>query len=689
MTIYPSVCPLDCPAACSLDIRLDDGGKVKSISGNKEHPFTKGVICKKVKNFDSRLDSPYRLTKPLKRVGAKGIGAGGGNHFVEISLDEALDILSQRFKETIEQYGAESIWPFYYAGTMGWCQRDGINRLNHRFGFSQMKGTYCISVGNAGFKAGVGAALGVDPLECFDAKQIIIWGQNTQVTQLPLMAHFLKARAENNSKIIVIDVYETPTMKLADKGYIIKPGSDGALAMGMMNIILEQGLHDIEYLKKYSDFEQINPKIFQEWTLAKTANATGLSKQDIMELTLNYANEPQSLLRLGYGLTRRRGGAVNLHAISCLPVMLGHYKHKGGGALWSLSGHFSHLDKSEFSGSSLGDTGRVLDQSAIGKILAGDKKALKNGGEVKAMLIQNTNPVNVAAHTELVRKGLLREDLFTCVHELFMTDTAKYADLIIPATGFIEHDDIYSQGGWHWLHIAPKIRDGLGDSIENHELVNHLARSLGANDESFQRSAKEQIQTFLSRNNLGDFDDIVKKRGIDFALSFDDAHFLNGYPTGDKKFHFAPNWQQQGDSYQELKAQPDAPLNHSDIQKEPFGLIIPPREEFLNSTFSENYQNLKKGKLQPIAMLSRQTLSKKESELTQGLIVLSNHQGKVELPFELNDKIAEDLIVIEGIFPRSAYKKGYPNDLMYDASALPNDGLCVHDIAVDFLIKPL
>lgn len=684
MTTLPSVCPLDCPAACSLDFRLDENGQVKSISGNKDHQFTAGVICKKVKNFKERLDSPKRIMKALKRVGAKGSAPDGGNQFVEIELDEALDILVSQFKEVMEKYGAESVWPYNYAGTMGWCQRDGIKRLAHQFGMSKMKGTFCITAGNAGWNAGFGKALGIDPLECYKADQIIIWGHNTQVTQIPLMAHFLKAKAQNQTKLIVVDVYETPTMKKADKGYIIKPGSDGALALGMMNIIFEKGLHDADYLKKYTDFDKIDANIFKEWPIDRVAQVTGLSEVEIMELTLTYAQTPKTILRLGYGLTRRRSGAVNLHAVSCLPAVVGHWQYEGSGAFWSQSGHFAHLEKSVFSGDYLGETGRELDNSRIGKVLTGDKEALKHGGPVMAMIIQNTNPAVVAANTDLVRQGFMREDLFTCVHEQFMTDTARYADLIIPATNFIEHDDIYSQGGWRWLHIGPQLRQALGDAIENHELINHLARGLGATDDSFKRSAKEQIQYFLDQNSLGDFDAFVTKRGCEFKRDYDDEHFLNGYPTDDGKFHFAPDWQKIGYNFAGLKSEPQTIESHADKSEYNYQLVIPPKEDRLNSTFSEVHSGENKGQSMPVAMVSQTTLNHKGYRYDFGLITLMNKQGKVKLPFIVNNNVAENLIVIEGIYPKSAYLEGYPNDLLPDAPTLPNDGLCVHDIAVDF-----
>ncbi len=688
MKAFNSVCPLDCPAACALKIELGEDASVKRISGDKDHAFTAGIICKKVKNFKNRLDNPKRLTKALKRIGKKGSGEKGGNRFEEIELGEALDILGQKFKEAMDNYGAESVWPYHYAGTMGWCSRDGINRLNHRFGFSQMKGSFCINMGNAGWKAGIGGLLGIDPLECYKAEQIVIWGQNTQATQIPLMAHFVKARQQKGTKLIGIDIYHNETMDICDEVYIIKPGSDGALALGMMNYILSQNWQDDAYLQKYTDFNEETTKAIALWPLEKTAQRTGLSVEQIIKLATDYAQTQKTILRAGYGLTRRRSGASNLHAISGLPALVGHWQYEGGGAFWSKSGHYSHLSRNIFSGEHLGAAGRTLDQSLIGAILNGDEKALKGGLPIKAMLIQNTNPVNVAAQTALVKKGFLREDLFTCVHEQFMTDTAKYADLIIPATAFIEHHDIYSQGGWHWLHIGPKLRQAAGDCIENHELVNHLARYLGAEDDDFKRSSQAQIQHFLDINNLGDFDDFVAKKGCLMDKSFNEQHFLHGFAHSDKRFHFHPKWSEQGYNHEEMKNAPYVMEDFADLEQQyPYRLVLPPKIDRLNSTFSEI--NLGEGKKQakPIAYISEDLAKMKGFSEKEEKITLFNAYGECVVKAKISEKAYGKTIVIEGIFPRSAFEKGHPNDLVTMKAAPPDDGLAVHDIAVDFLVK--
>ncbi len=683
-----SVCPLDCPAACALEIKLNNDGSIHTIAGDKSHDFTAGVICKKVKNFKKRLDNPNRLTKALKRVGKKGSAADGTNRFEEIEIGEALAILGQKFQQIKEEYGSESLWPYHYAGTMGWCSRDGIHRLSHRFGLSKMKGSFCINMGNAGWNAGFGRVLGVDPLECYKAKQVIIWGQNPQVTQIPLMAHLIKARQQTGVKLIGVDVYQSETMDICDEAYIIHPGSDGALALGMMHYILAQNWQDDAYLQKYTDFNQETRLAIEEWPLERTAARTGLSAAQIIKFATDYAQNPQTILRAGYGLTRRRSGASNLHAISCLPALLGHWQHEGGGAFWSLSGHYDGLSREMFSGTHLGKAGRELDQSLIGAILNGDKQALKGGGPVKAMLIQNTNPVNVAAQTELVKKGFLREDLFTCVHEQFMTDTAKYADLVIPATAFIEHDDIYSQGGWHWLHIAPKLREPLGDCIENHELVNYLARYLGAEEDDFNRSSKAHIQHFLDLNNLGSFDDFVAKKGQSFALPFEEQHFLNGFHHKDKLFHFHPDWSAQGYNHKDMKKAPYAMEDFADSQKEyPYRLVVPPKMDRLNSTFSEITSGSEKGQSQPVAYIGKELAEAKGFKGQEALITLFNGEGRLTLKAVISEKAKNKTIIIEGVFPRHCFEEGHTNDLITMQPAPPNDGLIIHDIAVDFLVK--
>ncbi len=690
MPKYYTACPLDCAATCALSVDLNQDGTIRNISGDKDHPFTAGVICKKVKNYKDLADSPLRLTKPLKRIGKKGSGKDGANQFEEISLNEALDILTNKFRNIRDKYGPESLWILEYAGTMGWVQRRGIHRLCKAFGISDMKASYCVAMTSAAYLAGVGAAKGSDNLECYDAKQILIWGRNPYVTQLPLMSHFLAARKNNNAKIIVIDVYESQTAKLADEFYCIKPGSDGALALGMMRIILENNWQDDEYLKQYTDFDSSILNALQKYTLEHTAAETGLSQDQILKLTHDYAHTPQTLMDLGFGFTRRRSGAMNMHAVTCLPALTGHWKYKGGGMLWSNAGLYGeHFNDAILKGGDFNNPQipRALDQSLIGKVLARDKAALLGGKPIYGLITQSINPLAVGAKTDLAIQGFLREDLFTCVHDQFLTETARYADLVIPATNFLEHDDMYSVGGWHHMHAVKKIRNGPAHAIENHELINHLGRALGSNEPSFQRSAKEQLDLMLKESGKPNFETLHQQKGYTIKQSFEETHFLNGFPNNDGLFHFKADWAAQGASADDLvNLQPSTVKDLADFHPEyPFRLIIPPKEDRLNSTFALVKTGEGKGQSMPKAYIHPSALAQKGITANKGQIEIFNDQAKTIVDFEVMEKMNPLTIVIEGVFDKKAFSGcSTPNALIYDDEALPAGGLCVHDIAVDY-----
>lgn len=673
-----SACPLDCSATCALDIDLNEDGSIRNIRGDRENPFTHGIICKKVKNYKDIADHPLRLQQPLKRTGKKGSG-----EFEPISLDEALDLLAQKFSHIMEKYGPQSIWALYYAGTMGWVQQNSVLRLCHALGWSDTYGTFCVSTSEAGIRAGLGMAKGVDLLEVYHSKQIIIWGRNTHVTQFPYMAHLLKARKENGLKIIVIDVYENQTAKQADEFYCIRPGSDGILALAMMKIIIENHLHDPEYLEQYTDFSDITMEIILQTDLNQAVQKTGLSLDQIQHLALSYGKNTKSLIHLGYGFTRRRSGSANMHLVTALPALTGSWKYKGGGAFWSNMHVFSSMEKSNLKGLEFPHRPRKIDHSRIGKALMGDPDLLQNQGSIHGILVQNTNPLAVSAHVELAKKGFLREDLFICSHEQFMTETARYSDLIIPATNFLEHDDIYSVGGWHHLHFTKKLREKPDQAIENHQLINALAQRLGLRDESFNRNAFEQIEIFCENNHLPSFDQLHQQKGYRLPLSFEDSHFLNGFAQEDKKFHFHPKWSSIGKHHDEMEEKPNTILDHADLDKKhPFYLVIPPKEDRLNSTFSFIRTHEKKLS-QPIAYIHPNALKSKNINEKEGVIMLKNDQAQVKIAFQSFEHIHPQTIVIEGIFDEKQFENNItPNSLIYDQPALPNDGLCVHDMAV-------
>ena len=349
--------------------------------------------------------------------------------------DEALEEICDKFKKIEQQYGSEAIWPYYYAGTMGLVMRDGINRLRHAKRYSGEHQTICTNQAFNGYLAGAGKMLGVDPTEIKESDNVIIWGTNAAVTQVNVMSH-AEARRARNAKIIVIDSYKNATAKQADLFLCVKPGTDGALACGVMHYLVNNNLHDIEYLKTFTDFNDDFMVHLEKKTIDWASDITGIKKNDIEQFASLLGNKPRNYFRLGYGFTRQKNGASNMHAVASLPAILGSWKYKGGGALMN-NGSIYHWDKTLIEGLDCIDPQiRLLDQSRIGEILNGNKDVLHAGPPVMAMLIQNTNPMSVAPDLNKVKAGFLRNDLFVVVHEQFMTDTAKIADIVLPATMF-------------------------------------------------------------------------------------------------------------------------------------------------------------------------------------------------------------------------------------------------------------
>ncbi|MEP3015963.1 MAG: molybdopterin-dependent oxidoreductase, partial [Hyphomicrobiales bacterium] len=533
-----SACPHDCPSTCALDVTFDDNGRIKRLNGAKDNDYTAGVICAKVARYADRLYHPDRLTKPLKRVGKKGEG-----QFEEISWEAALDLIAHKFLAAEAEFGAESVWPNHYAGTMGLVQRDSIHRLRHAKGYSRQFDSFCTNMAFTGYVAGTGKLAGPDPREMALSDQIVVWGTNPVATQVNVMTHAIAARKKRGAKIIVVDVYKTETMKQADIGLILKPGTDAALACAIMHVLFRNGYADWEYLNKYTDFPKELESHLQQKTPEWASRITGLDVEQIEETARLIGEVKKTYFRLGYGFTRSRNGAVGMHAASSIAAVTGCWQYEGGGAFHN-NGAIYQLNKEMIEANSLADTSvRALDQSLVGRILTGDKAALQGGAPVKAMLIQNTNPVSVAPEQELIKQGFAREDLFTVVHEQFMTETAQMADIVLPATQFLEHDDVYKGGGHQYLLLGPKTVEPPVGPKENIYVINEIAERVDSKSHAgFDMSARDQIDWMLQNSGYGSLEDLETNKWVDLQPDFETAHYLDGFGHADKKFHFKPDW---------------------------------------------------------------------------------------------------------------------------------------------------
>lgn len=673
-----SACPHDCPSTCALEIEVKDERTIGRVRGSMRNPYTAGVICAKVARYAERVHHPDRLKTPLLRTGPKG-----SNQFKPISWDEALDRTAAAFLDAERLYGAESIWPYYYAGTMGLLQRDGINRLRHMKRYSGQKGTICTALAYAGYMAGMGDVTGVDPMEMADTDLLVIWGTNAVHTQVNVITHATRARRERGAKIICVDPYRNATAEFADIHVMPRPGTDGALACAVMHILFRDGYADWDYLDRHTDHPRELEAHLKTRTPEWAARITGLAVEEIESFAALYGRTERALIKVGYGLSRQRNGSANMHAITCLPAVRGAWRHKGGGLSFVNGRYFaktaSHLIKGTAHNS---PSLRELDMCHIGDVLLGDARALKGGPPVMAMLIQNTNPMVVAPESAKVAQGFARDDLFVAVHEQFMTDTARMADIVMPATTFVEHDDYYRGGGHFTLQAGPRLIEPLGDARENHFVICELAKRLGLDDESFYIDARDLINRQLAENGLPDFETLDQSGGLDMRPSFEDAHCLNGFPTPDGKFHFAPDWSRIGPDYAVMPRLPDhfAILEETDADH-PYRLVTAPARNYLNSSFTETPTS-QKNEGRPTVMVHPDDAA--ALGLADGQAVrLGNHRGQVQLHAKLFDGLPSGVLVVESLWPNSAFPDGRGINTLVGADAPPpNSGAAFHDTAV-------
>lgn len=673
----PSVCPHDCPSVCALEVERLDSHTIGKVRGAASNPYTDGIICAKVMRYAERVHHPGRLERPLRRVGAKGEG-----RFEPISWDQALDEVAEAFVRAAEGHGRQAVWPFFYCGTMGLVQRDGIQRLRHAMGYSGMSQTYCSLVARTGWSAGTGALRGTDSREMAESDLIVFWGTNAVATQINAFQHAVKARKRRGARIVVVDPYRNRTAEAADLHLALRPGTDGALACAVMHVLFAEDYADREYLAKYTDVPERLEAHLESRTPAWAAAITGLDEEQIVEFARLYGTTERTYVRLGYGFTRQRNGAVNMHAVSCLPAVTGAWRHLGGGALYTNAGLF-HIDRTLTEGLDVRDESvRVLDMSRIGPVLVGEEDSLHGGPPVRAMLIQNTNPAVVAPESVKVRDGLSRDDLFVCVHEQFMTETAALADIVLPATTFLEHDDIYLAGGHSFLQVARKVIEPHAEARSNHQVLCALAERLGAVHPGFRMSAWEIVDATLEASGLPGADEVHRMGGLDCQLDFDTAHFLDGFPTPDGRFRFAPDWASLGPDHQELPALPDhLAVTEESESEHPFRLVTSPSRDFLNTTFTETPTSKKRAG-RPTALIHPEDC--RGLGLGDGKPVrLGNRRGSVVVHARPFDGLQRGVVVVETVWPNHAYLEGIGVNVLVGADPIPPaGGAAYHDIAV-------
>jgi anaerobic selenocysteine-containing dehydrogenase len=656
--VFPSVCSLDCPDQCGLLVHKQDG-KIVKIQGDPNHPVTKGNICNKVRNITERIYDPKRLKYPMKRTGAKGEGK-----FERISWDEAIETITAKWKELIETEGPESILPYSFYGNMGRLSAEGMDRrFFHRLGASQLDRSICSSAGSEGLKYTMGGGFGIDPEDTIHSKLIIFWGINAVSTNMHQVVLAQKAR-KNGAKIIVIDVHKNQTGQFADWFIPILPGTDAALALGMMHILFAENMVDNDFLKKYTvGHEELREHVVQ-YDPITVSGITGVPVEDIYKLARMYGQITPSFIRIGNGLQHHDNGGMCIRTIACLPALTGQWLVKGGGAIKSNSGYLA-LNTMSLQRPDLlqNKHTRIINMNLLGQAL------LELDPPIKSLFVYGTNPAVVAPNSNKVRKGLAREDLFVIVHDLFLTETAKYADIVLPATSSFENTDLYTSYWHHYVQIQQPVIERYGESKSNVEVFQLLAKKMGFEDQCLYETEAEMISQALDNKNNPylegiDYETLVKKQYVKANVK----PLLPGkLPTPSGKIELYSRKMEQ-DGYPPLPTY--TPLvNDGDF---PFLFVPGPNHNFLNTTFSNNEKHVSLEKEPRLHMNIKDALSKGIEDGDQ--VRVWNNRGECILKVSVGENVLPGVVVTQGLWTDSSGTKHLVNSLTPDRVADMGNG---------------
>jgi anaerobic selenocysteine-containing dehydrogenase len=669
LTVIKAVCPHDCPDTCGMVVSVDENtGRAVSLRGDAKHPFTRGFLCQKVANYLDRVYHPDRLKYPLRRVGPKGAG-----RFERVSWAEAIREIAQRFRDiAASEHGPQAILPYSYAGTMGKLMYGSLDRrFFHRLGASLLDRTICSTAGAVGCDVTLGTRAMVDPEAAVNARYIVNWGSNTAVTNI----HFWKIEHEarkRGARIVTIDPYKSPTAAKSDWWIPVRPGTDAALALGVMHIIFREGWQDRDYLANHCiGVEELRQRVMEEYPVARVSAITGLSIAEIEQFAREYARSQElfggpALIRVNYGLQRHGGGGMAVRTVVCLPALTGDWRHPGAGAFLSTSKAYT-FDENYLTRPDLIPRGtRTINMVNLAEALHGELP----GPPVKALFVYNSNPAAVAPDQSRVLSGLERDDLFTVVHDQFQTDTADYADIVLPATSQLEHLDLHSSYGHLYVQANNPAIAPIGESKPNTEVFRLLAGEMG-----FERHLFEETDEELACRSLGQAKDAVNGPGSTRNLRAAMAGItLEAAKAGPVRLNLPENWAPFASgsfptpsgkcelySEREKRAGRD-PLPHyvpphEDPQTKPalaarypLQLLTPPAPQFLNSTFV-NVDTLRKSagertlEIHPVDAASRGVVAGQ-------MVTVFNDRGRFRARAVLADTVKPGVVVSLGLWWR-------------------------------------
>jgi len=584
MTLHKVVCPHDCPDTCVMTVSVE-GGRAVDLGGDPEHRFTQGFLCAKVNRYLERVYSPARILHPMKRVGAKGEG-----RFARITWDEALDTVADRFRQVMATHGPQAILPYSYAGNMGLLSYASMDRrFFNVLGASLLARTICASAGGAGLKVTVGKSIGFDPEAIVNARLIVAWGANVVSSNVHLWPFIEEAR-RRGATLVTVDPYRSRTAEKSDRHLALLPGTDAALALGVLHVVFRDGKEDREYLEKHTVGWEALRERAREWTPARTAETTGLTIEEVEWFARAYATTRPSAIRINYGLNRHAGGGMAVRTIACLPAVTGAWRDVGGGVLLSTSGTFP-TNSAALERPDLVPPGtRTLNMSQLGRILTDPDLA----PPVQALFVYNANPGAVAPEQEKVREGLAREDLFTVVHELFPTDTVDFADVVLPATTTLEHYDIHKAYGHLYLSLSKPAIEPLGEALPNTEVFRRLAARMGLDHPCLRESDLDMARQAMHWDHPHlagvTFERLEREGSVRLSVPDPHAPFAEGgFPTPSGKCELvAPSLAEMGlDPLAGYVPPRESVATAPELARRyPLAFISPPAHHFLNSTFS-------------------------------------------------------------------------------------------------------
>jgi anaerobic selenocysteine-containing dehydrogenase len=660
VAIIKGACPHDCPDTCALEVHVRDGVALK-VTGSAEHAPTAGVLCTKVARYTERTYHPDRLLHPLRRSGEKGAG-----RFETISWDEAITTIAQRLRAIAAQ-DPEQILPYSYAGTMGLVQGESMSkRFFHRLGASLLDRTICASAGTAGHRITLGSRIGMDVELADQAKLIVFWGSNAITSSVHFWARAQQAK-RLGAKLIAIDPYRSLTAEKCHTHIALLPGTDAALALGLMHVLIRDDLIDHEYVSRHTlGFEELCERV-SEYDPGKVAAICGIDAAAIESLAQLYATTRPALIRANYGLQRVRGGGMAVRNIACLPALVGAFRDAAGGILLSTGGNFEVDDQALARPDLLaGRSPRTINMSTIGRAL------LEATPPIRALIVYNSNPVAVAPDSTRVVRGFARADLFTVVLEHFQTDTADYADIVLPATTQLEHLDVIKPYG-HYYMVAnnPAIRP-LGEAKPNTEIFRLLAKAMGFSDPCFDDSDETIAQSAVA----GDWDfNAVRAQGWKrIGPSGAVSRFAGGgfdTPSGKVEFY------SQSAEAQGLDALPDYIPPREDTRGElarrfPLAMISPPARNFLNSSFV-NVKSLRASEGEPWLDIHPED-AKRRAVVDGAYVRVFNDRGSLELRARVSDRARRGMVVALSVWWRKLTRDGKNANELTTSDALTDVG---------------